>query len=322
MACAYSGCVRFSISIPQFDVDVADGAALREYLRRAEELGFEGGWTLEQTIGPGPLVAPMELLAYAAACTERLRLGVAVLITSLHDPLQLASIATSVDQLSGGRLDLGVAPGGGFRQFDAFGVDKETFIGAFTEGLALMKAAWSNESSVTFQGRFRTVEATPINPKPVQRPHPPLWFGGHAPAALARAVRLGDSFIGAGSSTIADFADVVTGLRRELDKQNKDRTHFTIAKRMYLMIDDNPARARDRVLAGLDTIYGPRPGNADIAISGTAEQVTDYVGQVIDAGAEMVMLNPVGHGVAENREQMERLAADVIPGLGRRTAGS
>lgn len=304
--------MRFSISIPQLDTDGFDGPGLKSYLNRAEELGFEGGWTLEQTIGPGPLIAPMELLAYAAACTQRLRLGVAVLITSLHDPLQLASIATAVDRLSLGRLDLGVAPGGGFRKFSAFGVDGSTFIGYFTEGLELMKAAWSDEPEVTFRGRFREVEAVTVSPKPVQRPHPPLWFGGHAPAALARAVRLGDAFIGAGSSTIADFAEVAAGVRRELDRQAKDPAQYTVAKRMYLMVDDDPARAHERVLAGLNTIYGARPSNEDIAIWGTPDQVADAVRRVIAAGAQLVVFNPVGGTVSEDREQLERLAAEVI----------
>jgi alkanesulfonate monooxygenase SsuD/methylene tetrahydromethanopterin reductase-like flavin-dependent oxidoreductase (luciferase family) len=310
--------VRFSISIPQLDFGDVGGfgtPALQAYLRRAEELGFEGGWTLEQTLGPGPLIAPMELLAYAAACTSRLRLGVAVLITSLHDPLQLAQIATAVDRLSGGRLDLGVAPGGGFRQFDAFGVQRATFIRAFTEGLDLMKAAWSDSPTVTFHGRFRDVDDAVLQPKPIQRPHPPLWFGGHAPAALARAVRLGDAFIGAGSSTIGDFAGVVTTLRRELDAQGKDPAGFTIAKRMYLMVDNDAARARERVLTGLDAIYGRRESNADIAIWGTPEQVADAVRRVGDAGAALVVLNPVGRNADDDREQMERLAAEVIPQL-------
>lgn len=166
--------MRFSIAIPQFDYDGFDGAGLRAFLARAEDLGFEGGWLLEQIIGPAPLLAPLELLAYCAACTERLRLGVAVLVTSLHDPLQLASAATAVDRLSHGRLDIGVAPGGGRRQFAAFGVDKETFISYFTEGLELMKAAWSDEPRVTFHGRFRDVDNLPIQPKPVQRPWPPM----------------------------------------------------------------------------------------------------------------------------------------------------
>ncbi|MGL5441194.1 MAG: LLM class flavin-dependent oxidoreductase, partial [[Mycobacterium] stephanolepidis] len=127
--------MRFSISIPQFDTGSFDAEGVRSYLKRAEELGFEGGWTLEQTIGSSPIIAPLELLAYAAACTTRLRLGVAVLVASQHDPLQLASAVTAVDRLSHGRLDVGVAPGGGFRNFAAFGVDKTTFIASFTEGL-------------------------------------------------------------------------------------------------------------------------------------------------------------------------------------------
>src|SRR5208282_6569886 len=123
---SYGGRVRFSIAIPQLDYDSFDAPGLRSYLARAEELGFEGGWVLEQTVGEAPLLAPLELLAYCAAGTERLRLGVAVLVTSLHDPLQLASAATAVDRLSHGRLDIGVAPGGGFRKFAAFGVAKNT----------------------------------------------------------------------------------------------------------------------------------------------------------------------------------------------------
>ncbi len=81
-----------------------------------------------------------------------------MLITSLHDPLQLASAITAVDQLSHGRLDVGVGHGGNFRPFSAFGVEKSTFISYFTEGLELMKAAWSDEPTVTFHGRFRDVD--------------------------------------------------------------------------------------------------------------------------------------------------------------------
>jgi alkanesulfonate monooxygenase SsuD/methylene tetrahydromethanopterin reductase-like flavin-dependent oxidoreductase (luciferase family) len=305
--------VRFSISIPQRDTDRFDEEGFKSYLARAEELGFEGGWTLEQTIGPSPLIAPMELLAYAAASTTRLRLGVAVLITSLHDPLQLASTVTAVDRLSHGRLDLGVAPGGGFRKFEAFGVEKSTFISSFTEGLELMKAAWSDEPKVTFHGRFREVDGLPIQPKPVQRPHPPIWFGANASKAIARAVRLGDAFLGAGSSTTASFVEAVKTVGSELDKQGKDPNGFTIGKRVYLMVDDDAARARERVLAGLHRIYGEMPGIEAVPVSGTPDDVIRGLREVVDAGAQMILLNPVGENVAEDREQMERLAADVIP---------
>ncbi|HWT48038.1 MAG TPA: LLM class flavin-dependent oxidoreductase [Mycobacterium sp.] len=308
--------MRFSIAIPQFDYNGFDDAGLRAYLARAEELGFEGGWTLEQTIGRAPLLAPLELLAYCAACTERLRLGVAVLVTSLHEPLQLASAVTAVDRISHGRLDIGVAPGGGARQFAAFGVEKDTFISYFTEGLELMKAAWSDEPKVTFHGRFRDVDDLPIQPKPVQRPHPPIWFGGLAPKALARAVRHGDAFMGAGSSTTEAFAGAITIIRRELAERHKDPARFPIGKRVYLMVDDDAARARERVLAGLRRIYGEMPGIDAVTVSGTPDDVARGLREVIDAGAQMLLLNPVGADVPENRDQLERLAAEVIPQLG------
>lgn len=307
--------MRFSIAIPQLDSDRFDAPGLRSYLARAEDLGFEGGWVLEQVIGPTPLLAPLQLLAYCAACTERLRLGVGVLVTSLHDPLQLASAATAVDRLSHGRLDIGVASGGGTRKFAAFGVHKDNYISYFTEGLALMKAAWSEEPRVTFHGRFRDVDDLPIAPKPVQRPHPPIWFGGRAPKALARAVRHGDSFLGAGSSTTEAFAGAVGVVRRELDEQRKDPAQFTIGKRVYLTIDDDAGRARDRVLAGLRRIYGEMRGIEAVPVAGTPDDVVRGLREVIDAGAEMLLLNPVGADVTENREQMERLAAEVVPEL-------
>lgn len=308
--------MKFSIAIPQFDYDGFDAAGLRSYLARAEELGFEGGWVLEQTVGAAPLLAPLELLAYCAAFTERLRLGVAVLVTSLHEPLQLASAVTTVDRMSNGRLDIGVAPGGGTRNFAAFGVDEDTFISYFTEGLQLMKAAWSDEPRVTFHGRFRDVDDLPVQPKPLQRPHPPIWFGGSAPKALARAVRHGDSFLGAGSSTTGAFAGAASIVRRELDEQQIDPTNFTIGKRVYLMVDDDATQARERVLAGLERIYGRRPGMEHWPVFGTPDDVVAGLREVIDAGAEMLLLNPTGVDVSENREQMERLAAEAIPQLG------
>lgn len=307
--------MKFSISIPQRAANGFDAEGTSSFLTRAEELGFEGGWTLEQIVGPAPSLAPLELLSWAAAHTTRLRLGVAVLITSLHDPLQLASAIAAADQLSHGRLDVGVGHGGNFRPFPAFGVEKATFVSYFTEGLELMKAAWSDEPTVTFHGRFRDVNGLPIQPKPVQRPHPPLWFGGSAPKAVARGVRLGDAFMGAGSSTTANFGEAVKVVRRELDELGRDPTQFEIAKRVYLTVDDDATRARDRVLAGLHRIYGDLPGLdlPAVPVSGTPDDVVRGLREVVDAGAQMILLNPVGETVGEDREQMERLAADVIP---------
>jgi len=307
--------VRFSISIPQLDANGFDAPGLRAYLARAEALGFEGGWVMEQVIGPTPLLAPLEVLAWAAGCTERLRLGVAVLVSTLHDPLQLAASITAVDRLSHGRLDVGLSTGGGFRKFAAFGVERETFVARFTEGLELMKAAWSDEPRITFDGRFRQLVDLPIQPKPVQRPHPPLWFGAAAPRSLARAVRHGDAFLGAGSTTTAAFAGHADAVREELSRQGRDPSGFTIGKRVYLMVDDDAARARERVLDGLRRVYGRMKGIEDVPVAGTPDDVVAGLREVRDAGAEMVLLHPLGGDVAEDREQLERLAAEVVPRL-------
>ncbi|MDT5066955.1 MAG: hypothetical protein QOK02_3110, partial [Mycobacterium sp.] len=150
--------------------------------------------------------------------------------------------------------------------------------------------------------------------------HPPIWFGANAPAAIARAVRHGDAFLGAGSSTTANFAEAVKVVLSELEKQGlekqgSDPTQFPIGKRVYLMVDDDPARARERVVAGLRRIYGDMPVSVDVTVSGTRDDVVAGLREVIDAGAQMILLNPVGETIAEDREQMERLAADVIPQL-------
>jgi probable F420-dependent oxidoreductase len=307
--------VRLAISIPQLDTGTFDAPGVKSYLARAEQLGFQAGWVMEQSIGPAPLIAPLEMLAYAAACTDRLRLGVAVLVTSLHDPLQLAAAVTAVDRLSHGRVEVGVSAGGGFRNFTAFGVDGDSFVARFTEGLQLMKAAWSDEPRLTFKGRFRQLDNVPIQPKPVQRPHPPIWFGANAPKALARAVRLGDGFLGAGSTTTADFIKQVGIIRRELAEQGRDPAEFTIGKRVYLAVDDDPGRARAQIIDGLRRVYGGMPGIEDVPISGTPEDVVRGLREVKDVGAEMILLNPLGADVEEDRKQMERLAADVVPRL-------
>ena len=305
--------MRFAISLPQLDPDRFDADGFRAYLRQAEELGFVSGWVQEQAIGAAPLIAPLELLAYAAACTERLRLGVAVLVSSLHDPLQLAASITAVDRLSHGRLEVGLAPGGGGRQFEAFGVDPDTFVASFTEGLELMKAAWSDAPTVTFHGRFRQVEGLPIAPKPMQRPHPPIWFGARVPRALARAVRHGDGFLGAGSASTEDFAEQARIARAEATAQGKPG--FMIAKRVYVAVDDDREVARRQVLAGLRQIYGPGAALERVPVWGTPDDVARGLQAVVDAGAEMLVLNPAGPDVATDREQMERLAAEVVPAL-------
>jgi probable F420-dependent oxidoreductase len=303
----------FGIAIPQTVEDGRfDGAAAQAFLRRAEELGFESGWTQEQVLGDFPDLAPMETMAYAAACTSRLRLGCAVLVSSLHSPAHLALSVASVDQLSGGRLEVGVGTGGGYRQFAAFGVDGRTFVARFNEGLELMRKLWT-EDRVDHDGRFWQLKGAAMEPKPVQRPHPPIWFGGAHPRALRRAVAHADGFFGAGSQTTAAFVDQVRTVREALTAVDRDPATFRIAKRVYVTIDDDAQRARTRMADALDRVYrnfGLRD-MAVVSVTGPPAAVVAGVQEVIDAGAELVMFNPL----FDDLEQMERLAAEVIPAL-------
>jgi probable F420-dependent oxidoreductase len=304
--------MKFAIAIPQFYADGEfDPAAFRAYLARAEELGFESAWAMEQILGSWNQYSPMEAMTYAAACTERLRLGCVVFVSTLHNPVHLAKGLASLDQLSRGRIEVGVGTGGKVRPFAAFGVDPASYVARFTEGITLMKALWT-EPRVTFDGEFWQLKDAPMEPKPFQKPHPPLWFGAAAPAAVRRAVRMGTGFFGAGSTPTARFAEQVTVLRGALAEAGRPLESFPVAKRVYIAVDDDAGRARARVNAALGQVYGFRSEVFEAAaIAGTEADCIREVRQVIEAGAELVLFT----ALFDQREQMERLAAAVMPEL-------
>src|SRR2546428_10309530 len=133
--------MRFAISIPQFVSDgESDPARFRAYMARAEALGFESAWTLEQPLGMMPFLSPLQTMSYAAACTERIRLGCAVFVTPLHSPVHLAKDLSTLDQLSRGRIDVGVGTGGRHRMFSALQGGPTSLGAPVHEGLRLVKA--------------------------------------------------------------------------------------------------------------------------------------------------------------------------------------
>ncbi len=304
--------MRFAISIPQFYADGEfDPAAFRAYFARAEELGFDSAWAQEQVLGAAPQLGPIETMTYAAACTQRLRLGCVVFVSTLHSPVHLAKSLSTLDQLSRGRIEIGVGTGGKVRPFAAFGVDPERYVARFTEGLALMKALWT-DSRVTFDGEFWQLQDAAMDPKPFQKPFPPVWFGGAGPAALRRAVRLGNGFFGAGSSPTAKFADQVRIVRAALGESGRPAGDFPIAKRVYIAIDQNTERARKRINAELERLYGRRsPDIEAAAIAGTPADCARQLREVAEAGAELILCTPM----FEQAEHAEQLAAEVIPQL-------
>ncbi len=305
--------MRFAIAIPQFRSDGEfDPTRFRRYMARAEALGFESAWTLESPIGSMPFLSPLQILSYAAACTERIRLGCAVFVTPLHSPVHLAKDLSTLDQLSRGRLEVGVGTGGRHRMFSAFQVDPTSLVARFNEGLQLMKTLWT-EPRVSFDGRFWQLKNAAMEPKPFQKPHPPIWFGASHPDALRRAVRHGNGFFGAGSSTTKQFAEHVPIVRQAIAETGRDAASFKIGKRVYIAVDDDAQRARRRICETLHRFYPffELSGLEAVAVYGPPEACVRGLREVAEAGAELVLLNPV----FDEAEQMERLMAEVVPKL-------
>src|SRR5580704_3568532 len=305
--------MRFAISIPQFYADGEfDPVEFRNYFLGVEQLGFESAWTQENVLSPSPQLSPLEVMTYAAACTQRIRLGCVVFVSTLHLPVQLAKSLASLDQLSGGRVEVGVGTGGKHRPFAAFGMRPERYVARFTEGVQLMKELWT-QPRVTFDGEFFQLADAAMEPKPFQKPYPPLWFGANGEPALRRAVRLGDGFFGAGSSPTVKFAEQVQIVRAALAEFGRDPADFPIAKRVYIAVDDNASRARDTMNAAMERLYGRRvPDIEAAAIAGSPADCAAEVAKVAAAGAELILFTTV----FDQAEQAARLAAEVMPRLG------
>ena len=146
-----------------------------EQIEWTEELGFDAAWLTEHHfIDYGLSVDPAALAASAATRTRRIRIGLAAAILPFHHPIRLAEQMALIDIISGGRLDVGVGRGNRPAEFAGYRVPQEQSRERFDECVEVMTRAWTEER-VTFEGRFFTVPGVSVIPKPVQRPHPPLY---------------------------------------------------------------------------------------------------------------------------------------------------
>jgi probable F420-dependent oxidoreductase len=309
---------RLAVGLPQ--TLEADGPrAIAAYAIRAETLGFTGLWTLDSPPGNRtahwPVLDGLHALSHVAAVTTAPRLGIAVIVLPRRNPAVLARELATIDRLSGGRLVVGVGLG---RIEDAgtlagLGLPADRQVRRLVEGVEVMRALWT-QGEARHDGELYHFAGVPLEPKPLQRPHPPVWFGGGVPAALSRAARLGDGWIGSGSSSIDDFVEQAATVARELDAAGRDRARFTIAKRVYIAVEDDPQVARGRLAGVLDAMYA-WPGLGDrVGVAGTPEQCAGELRRVAAAGAEELVLAPMYGHLA----QLERLAevARLLRGAG------
>jgi probable F420-dependent oxidoreductase len=192
--------MEFGICIPHYGKPL-DVPKILETVRRAEELGFDSAWVTDHILVPQTqeiiyrdhMLEPLALLNYVAAITERVKIGTSVVILPYRNPIVVAKMLATTDQLSGGRLIFGAAVGWMEPEFAALGAPFAER-GAFSdECLRLITALWMNEK-VSFEGRYFRFQDMQASPRPVQQPHPPIWVGGNSPRARRRAAELGDGW--------------------------------------------------------------------------------------------------------------------------------
>ena len=187
-----------------------------EYIAAAaamvEKLGYDSFWVPEHVLffpeyeskypysedgriqgDPRSLLDPLTALTYVAANTSKIRLGTDICLVPQRNPVYTAKQVADLDYLSGGRVDFGIGIGWLKEEFNALGVPWTDRAGRTEECIGVMKTLWCDELS-SFQGKYFSFEAAYQNPKPVQRPHPPLIFGGESRAALKRVATLGQGW--------------------------------------------------------------------------------------------------------------------------------
>src|SRR5262245_1402362 len=226
--------MKFSFPLGPFsrypDVEAVAGLA-----RVAEQAGFWHVSMGEHVIVPGAVretfgpvwYEPLALAAYLAARTERVRILFGVLVLPYHNPLRLAKAVATVDQISRGRLTVGL--GSGWLE-DEFRMLNAPFArrGAYTdEAIRLMRTLWT-EDPVNFRGEFFTLQDAAALPKPVQEPHPPLWIGSAGRAGLRRAVAFGAGWHPL-NRPLATLAAEAATLREMLAAHGRDAAAFTIS---------------------------------------------------------------------------------------------
>jgi alkanesulfonate monooxygenase SsuD/methylene tetrahydromethanopterin reductase-like flavin-dependent oxidoreductase (luciferase family) len=167
-------------------------ANLLDHVQLAEDLGWQCAWWTEHHFVPygGPVPNPAVFITAAAARTSRIRLGCSVSVLPLHHPLQVAEDYAMADVVSGGRLEFGMGVGNNPYEYAARGISFEEGRARFAEAQQVILAAWANER-VSHRGTFWQFDEVSVYPRPVQRPHPPLWLAGSSETSMRRAGQLG-----------------------------------------------------------------------------------------------------------------------------------
>lgn len=262
----------------------------------------------------------LSTMAFLAGATERIRLGVAVLCLPFRQPVTAAKQVASIDQLSGGRVTLGVGVGAaattGNKDFEVLGVPREGRYGRTVEYLKAMQEIWHSDAP-EFHGKYVDFDPTSLNPKPVQA-EMPVWFGGAGPKALEMTGTLGNGWI-PGRLAIDQYPGKVAQIQQHAADVGRGDVNFTIASEIYACIGETEQTARAdsaKTIEALNSIGGfpqleAQQAFADHALIGGPQEVVDKVGRMVDVGVTHFEMKFIYRDVNHLLEQLEQFRADV-----------
>jgi len=283
--------------------------------RAAEDAGYDGVATGEHLFFHGPHPNAFVALAAAAGATSRVRLLTSLTVLPLYPAALAAKLATTLDQVSGGRLDLGVGVGGEYPpEFEAAGVDVRERGARTDEALELSRQLWAG-GAVDFAGRFTRVSGQALQPGPVQEGGPPVWLGGRSPAAIRRAGRFATVWLPY-MYTPEQLAGSLAEVRAAAEAAGRDPDAVRGAVFCWGGVDADLATSRREVVEGVGAVYQQDFDRlADrYLLHGDPDRVVARAREYADAGAETLVFSPVGSG-DRRRGIVDLFTAEVLPRL-------
>ena len=290
-----------------------DQGAVAAEARAAEDAGFDGVATGEHLFFHGPVTNGFVTLAAAAGATSRIRLLSSLTVLPLYPAVLAVKLATTLDQVSNGRFDLGVGVGGEHPpEFVAAGTEVTERGARADEHLELMQRLWSG-GPVDFAGRFTTVPGLTLEPGPVQAGGPPIWLGGRRPAAIRRAGRFADVWMPYMYSP-EQVASSLAEVRVATEKAGRDPAAVRGAIFCWGGVATDPARSRQEVIDGVSAVYQQDFTRlADrYLLHGDPDRVAARAREDQDAGAETLIFSPVGED-GRRREIVDLFTESVLP---------
>jgi natural product biosynthesis luciferase-like monooxygenase protein len=215
-------------------------------MEAAEGLGFDSLWPAEHHFSEyGFCASPALTLAAVARQTSRIRLGTGVVVLPFNHPLRVAEDYAMLDLLSGGRVELGVGRGYQPLEFQGYGIDQTRSREIFDESLEVIRRAWTEER-LDFEGEHFQFHDVEVRPKPLQKPHPPIWLAALSPESYAKAGQQGFNLLCAPifGGSLQDARGRIAGYREELEKAGGDPTHHEVGALVMVYVGETQEEAR------------------------------------------------------------------------------